>query len=437
MSELRQPDPDELTHASAVDAPVRGGAARAGSGALPAATGAARGPRADRLLFIDALRGFALFGVFGANLLIFSGFTFLPAAQQARLSGTPWDRAAHALLLFFVDTKFIGLFSVLFGISFWLFLDRGGAERAPRTSLFYRRIGWLFVIGALHGWLLWLFDVLRFYALWALLLPLFVRTPVRRLLAIALSTAILLPALVAGLHGVIGSRGSGLDYDAIALAAFASGSYTQTLIANWQYDWHLTLTIGQVGYQAAVFGRLLLGLYIARTIAFDDLDAHRRLLVRVLLAGAAAGIAGNAIFTGGYLSGAGGVAVPFLRRLVVEAGFLGFTLAYASGLALLFRHDRWIGAFRALAPVGRMALTWYLCQTVFGIWLFYGWPPGPRLMGQLGPAWLTIVWIIGFAIQVLLAGVWMRRFHFGPAEWLWRSLTYARRQPWRRSEVTA
>ena len=175
---------------------------------------------ARRLLFIDALRGFALFGVFGANLMIFSGFTFMTDEQKASLMTTDFDRIAHGLYLFFVETKFIGLFSFLFGISFWLFLDRARARGASAMPLFYRRIGWLFVFGAVHGWLLWFMDILRFYALWALLLPLFVRTPLRRLLAIALFFAVIAPALIAGIVAMRALPSEGPAYDALAWPLF-------------------------------------------------------------------------------------------------------------------------------------------------------------------------------------------------------------------------
>ncbi|MCA1637794.1 MAG: DUF418 domain-containing protein [Acidobacteria bacterium] len=83
------------------------------------------------------------------------------------------------------------------------------------------------------------------------------------------------------------------------------------------------------------------------------------------------------------------------------------------------------------APVGRMALTCFLLQTLFGLWLFYGFMPGPNLMGKIGPLWLILVWVSGYVIQVWFASFWLRHFRFGPAEWLWRSLTYWKIQPLR------
>jgi uncharacterized protein len=392
---------------------------------------------ADRLPFVDALRGFALFGVFGANLFIFSGFTFLKPQQQAVVSASGVDDLIYALELIFVENKFLGLFSLLFGVSFWLFLSRARARAGgpSPTVLFYRRIAWLFVIGAAHGWLLWCFDVLRFYALWALLLPLFALLSARRLLASALSAAVLVPALIDGLRGLLPTSGQpGPDWDALALAAFSGAPYPQVLAANWAYDWHLTLSLSQLAYQVAILGRLLVGLYLARTLDLGNLAALRPWLARTLLGGALVGVAGNTVFAGSFWSNAHqGFAAPFARSLLVEAGFLGLSLAYASALALLSLQPPFARAVAVLGAPGRMALSLYLLQTLFGLWLFYGFAPGPRLMGTKGPGWIAAVWVCGYGIQVALAHAWMWRFRFGPAEWLWRSLTYAKRQPFRRA----
>jgi len=393
-----------------------------------------RSPAHGRLPVIDSLRGFALFGVFGANLLIFSGFEYMTEQQSAALTTTGFDRIARLAERMFIENKFMGLFSFLFGISFWLFLDRVSARGKPATQLFYRRIGWLFLIGALHGWLLWCFDILRFYALWALLLPLFVRLPLRRLLATAFCASVLVPAVVAGIQGLLPrTPGLGEAADALALTAFSKGSYAEVLSANWKYDWYLTLSVGQIGYQVAVFGRLLLGLYAARALDLSNLASHRTRLRKVAWTGALLGLAGNAVFVGELLNGARGFAFPFLQELVAQSGFLALTLAFAAGLVLLHTVPRWTRRVETLAPLGRMALSAYLCQTVFGIWLFYGFPPGPHLMGRVGPGSLALICVTGYAIQVWLARVWMRRFTFGPAEWLWRTLTYWQAQPMKRT----
>ena len=391
-------------------------------------------PRTDRLEFVDALRGCALFGVFWANLLLFCGINYLTDEQRAAQFPGSLDRFAFRFERLFIENKFIGLFSLLFGVSFWLFIRRARARGPGATGLFHRRIGWLFVIGAVHGWLLWAFDVLRFYALWAVLLPIFALVRPRRLLPIALAAGVVVPAVVAGLKAWLPRHQPVMDFDALALEAFTNGSYRDVLVANWAYDWYLTLDIGQIAYQVAVFGRLLLGLAVARGLDLGNLEAHRSLLRRVLLVGACVGLVGNAVYAGQLLDGAAaGAPLAFIRRFVVESGFIGLTLAYAAGLALLFQTATWKPWIRVLAPLGRMALTFYLLQTLFGVWLFYGFPRGPALMGQVGAAAIVGIVLLGFAIQIALARAWLARFRFGPAEWLWRTLTYWEIQPFRKA----
>lgn len=390
-------------------------------------------PADGRLEVIDALRGFALLGVSWANLLIFAGISYMADEQKAAVFASPLDWPAYRFELFFIENKFMGLFSFLFGISFWLFLSRTRARATAPLGLYYRRIFWLFVIGAAHGWLLWCFDILRFYALWAVLLPLFVRTPPRLLLTLAVSAAAVVPACIAGaMTWLSAPAGVETDFDALALATFSAGAYRDVLAVNWRYDWDMTMSVSQVAYQVAVFGRLLLGLYVARTLDLGTLAVHRALLRRMLVAGVVAGVIGSSVFTFDLLAGASSTfAWPFVRRLVLEAGQLGMTLAYACGLALLFLARRWHPVIRLLAPVGRMALTWFLFQTMFGVWLFYGFTGGPALMGQVAPSRLVLICLVGFFAQAALARVWLRRFRYGPAEWLWRSLTYWKIQPLR------
>jgi uncharacterized protein len=260
-----------------------------------------------------------------------------------------------------------------------------------------------------------------------------VRIKPRRVLEIALASCVLVPAFVAGLNAWISTPTEpAMDFDALALTAFATGSYREVLVANWKYDWYLTNSIGQIAYQVAVFGRILLGLYVARAFDLGNLEVHRGLLRRVFLGAGAVGLVGSFVFARKLLSGgAESPLLSFIRRFLVESGHLGLTLAYASGLALAFLDLRKQGMVRILAPVGRMALTWYLLQTALGIWMFYGFARGPALMGETGPATLAAFAVAGFAVQVWLARMWLGQFRMGPAEWLWRTLTYGRLQPFR------
>jgi uncharacterized protein len=123
--------------------------------------------------------------------------------------------------------------------------------------------------------------------------------------------------------------------------------------------------------------------------------------------------------------------MPF-SGLAWSTAFLALACAYAAGFALLFQRPRWQRILQAFSPVGRMALTNYLLQTVIALWLFYGYMPGPGWSGQVGPVGLVPILIGVFGAQIVFSAWWLRRYRFGPMEWLWRSLTYGRPQPMRR-----
>jgi uncharacterized protein len=105
--------------------------------------------------------------------------------------------------------------------------------------------------------------------------------------------------------------------------------------------------------------------------------------------------------------------------------------AYVSGITLLFQREAWRRALLALAPVGRMALTNYLLQSVIGVLVFYGY--GLGIMGKLGSAAQLAVAAGIFALQMIFSRLWLSRFRFGPVEWVTRSLTYGEAQPMRRA----
>jgi uncharacterized protein len=252
---------------------------------------------------------------------------------------------------------------------------------------------------------------------------LFDRLRDRALLLSALGLGVVLPGVWRAAGIALGaSRGTKPD----VLAAFATGDFADSVAANWAFDWYLTLGPTQVAYQGAVLGRILLGLWLSRRLLAAGMPSRAN-LVGAALCLLPVGLVGSAVFAG-LLEVA---RETVWRPLVVEAGTLALTLACLALFLAAWATRRLARALVPLAAVGRMSLTNYLLQTAFGLWLFYAFMPGPGLMGRLGAAALVPVWAAVFAAQVALSHLWLRRFAFGPAEWLWRSLAYGRLQPWR------
>jgi uncharacterized protein len=400
---------------------------------------------AERLAEIDALRGFALFGVFGANLPLFSGLAYSPEAMS---STSGMDAALAFGRLWLVETKFMGLFSMLFGYSFWLFLRALQARGEPSLAPFFRRIGWLFVFGAVHGWVFWCWDILRFYALWALLLPLCLAASPRRLLVVSVGFAFVVPAMVAFgkalLMPVEGADDAIVTAFSEASRVFSTGTFLEAWRTNWQLDWAITLRWGQLSYQATVFGYFLMGLAAARYFGDAGPAAQPGFLAKVWWWTAPTGIvigwvlaAGG--FHGGGLPDVSGALAAAHAVVVAQLGNAVLTVAWASGFLWLTTRPRARRWLLKLAPVGRMALSLYLLQSLLGLLLFYGWTGGPGWMGQSGwmGQWterdIAAWWVVGFALQVWLANLWLRHHAQGPMEWLWRSLTWWRLQSSRAS----
>jgi len=410
--------------------------------------GAAPLPPAERVELLDALRGFALLGILVMNLLAFSGYYELKmAGNLATLPTYAADRIVHLMLAAFAEGKFYSLFSLLFGIGFAVQMLRAEQRGDDFVARYRRRLALLVAIGMVHLCVIWAGDILVLYALLGfLLLPL--RRYGDRSLLIGAAALIAAPVL---LRAVVIASGGALDPGAPVLALgervdsalFGPGAGTPFISfvapGGWlelaKYNlggpiWRFG-EILEEGRAFKVLGMFLVGFVAARRALYSDLEGNRRLLRRVLIAGLALGLPGSLLFA--WLSV--GVEVEFLSALglaetaAYAVGIAPLALAYAAGFALLWTRPAWRRVLRLPAPAGRMALSNYLSQSLVGIGLFYG--VGLGLGGQVGPTLIVPLALLAFAVQVQLSMLWLRRYRYGPAEWLWRSLTYGERQPMR------
>jgi uncharacterized protein len=208
------------------------------------------------------------------------------------------------------------------------------------------------------------------------------------------------------------------------------------LDGNLARDLRMRLAIWMLPF--FVLGRVLLGAALGRAGVLYEPQAHPRFWRRLLAASALFGT----VLTGFFLLrdyGGIGKSLPWLAsepgrsaiRLLRNVAPLSLGLAYLATFVLLFDRPAWRRWLQRLAPVGRMALSNYLGQTVLAIGLFYG--IGAGLGPRFGLIGMLLAWALIFALQLALSHWWLARFQFGPMEWLWRSLTYRRRQPMRRT----
>jgi uncharacterized protein len=407
------------------------------SGVMREAPGArALGPVAEhaRIEVLDILRGFAIFGILLVNMASFSSAIGFPGYVAPPLG--PADQLVRGLIIFLAQNKFYSLFSLLFGMGFALQFDRAQARGGRFLPTYLRRLLVLFMFGVAHAVLLWEGDILALYAVLGVLLVAFRNRAPRTTLIGAGLCLLLWLAMVAGLYVLLGGYPLPKEADtALGISAaqweavHANGGYVQIVAQRISLllFWPTFLVVAG----PSVFVMFLIGLYLGKRRIFEDLGAHVPLLRRMLRWCLVVGVAGNLV----YLLGHNGIRSGFLSEVAIVLGAPALCLFYVAAICLLVQRAGWQRRLAPLAPVGRMALSNYLLQSLVATTIFYGY--GLGLFGRVGPVLGLLLTVAIYAVQVPLSGWWMRRFRFGPAEWLWRSLTYARRQPMRRSQPAA
>jgi uncharacterized protein len=395
----------------------------------------------ERHVVMDALRGFALLGIFLANILLFSGWFFLSEQQRANLSpgGYQW---LEYLLTVLIDGKFYTLFSFLFGLGFALQLHRLEGRGPGATRLYLRRTTILLTIGVVHMFAFWLGDILLPYALLGFVL-LACRQWADRTLLIVAGIAFFTPMVGYTFFWALGVDNSLGLYDLAyqIIPPTAVNPLNDLLLTDWGERLQASFGLGvlRLGYLfeswrwPKLFAIMLMGLWAGRRLIAGQLLENSRLLWTVMLVGIGCGV-----IAGPMLADLGGLG---FRRPYSSDGFLAvfaytfavipLGLAYAAAFALAWR--RASGLLVILAAPGRMALSNYLSQTAVGLTVFYG-------IGFAQAGSWSLQAVLGFACavyaaQVLFSNLWLGFFHYGPAEWLWRALTYKSMPPMRKTRL--
>ncbi|RHJ87897.1 DUF418 domain-containing protein [Parabacteroides sp. AM08-6] len=390
----------------------------------------------ERYIILDALRGLALFGICLANFPEFSLYTFLKSEVVSNMPTAGIDRIIRYLQYIFIDGKFYTLFSLLFGIGFSIILSNAVRKQADGFRVFYRRMGILLVIGFVHLMFLWSGDILMLYALAGLFLPLF-RNMSDRGLLVSAAVLLLLPI---GIDIFISLSGVSPSAPVIRMQQYYCVKYgiTDDNFGYWLKMGNSYTEVFQFLVQGAfvrmqefidgnrffkVMGLFLLGFYIGRNRLFAGLNEHRSLLKRVFLYGCFVGLPFSLLYAWSAMNvhpwGLAGHSV-FYTFSVFPMG-----LAYMSGICLLYLRMGENCFFRALAAPGRMALTNYIGQSVWGIVIFYG--IGFGLGANTGLVYVLLIATVVYFVEMLFSYFWLSYFRFGPLEWIWRMLTYGKR----------
>ena len=388
--------------------------------------------RADRIRDIDVIRGVALFGVVWMNLADTTA-RLMPAAVKAALPTAAADRVMAFLGDWVISGKAQCQFGVLFGVGFALFTERVARRRADAGQVYARRLTFLLALGLLHFFLLWWGDILHDYAAVGFLLLLTPRLSDRALIGLALALLLcsgpavqLWSTYLAGDEGAAHHAQLALLHTAL-WRALTGGHYVSLIHCTaWRAD--LTYANPRVlAYLGMLAGQFLLGAWIFRKGWLQDtaghIDLFRRLAATALPAGLLAALVAPIIEALGVTwHGATGA----LLNVITNTATLSLALGYASLLVLACRHWTNAALVTGLAAFGRMALTNYVAQSIFILFVFDGF--GLGLMRSSGAAVDVLLALVFAASQIAISVWWLGVFRFGPLEWLWRSATYGQWQ---------
>jgi uncharacterized protein len=410
-------------------------------------------PADQRIVTLDVLRGVAVMGILVMNIIAFSmpfQAYFNPTAYGGDTGADLW---AWILSFIFVDGKMRAMFSMLFGASMLLVIDRAGAGGRGGWGVHSRRMFWLLVFGLAHFFLIWFGDILVSYALTGFIAFLFVARTQRQLMKWALiffGVGALLFALAFFSPLALEARATSPGADPAVVQRWLAlkqdlGWPSQAVIAeelaryrgNWlgivQYQvsdrWYFPVQ-GLVLFGPETLALMLLGMWGLRSgFLTGEWEARRYRKVALVCLG---------------------ISIPvyaLLAWMIVRSGFQpGLSIALTNGIPVFFRPVMMVGYAAVVvlavkrgaegqlgsrvAAAGRAAFTNYLGTSIIATFIFYGW--GLGLYGELSRAESYIIVAGICAVMLLWSKPWLERYQYGPLEWLWRSLAKGRPQPMRR-----
>jgi len=391
----------------------------------------------ERVESLDVLRGFAVMGILIMNIQSFAMVD--PAYFNPTVYGdfTGINFGVWLFSHLFADMKFITIFSMLFGAGIVLMCRRVEQRGDSPAGVHYRRSFWLLLFGLAHAYLLWRGDVLVWYSFSAFIAYLFWRVRPGwllfwALLLFSIGTGIYALAHWSLPHWPEEAVKNNVQYwqpsaELIAerLQAYR-GSWVDQMSQRVPSSLMLQTFIYLIFGFWRIVGSILLGMALMKWGVFSAQRSSRYYYVAIVPGlliglpligfGASQNIAHDFSWE---FSMYGGTLFNYWGSLLVA-------LAYVSIIMLICK-NKWLGGLRrALGATGRMAFSSYILQTLICTILFYG--HGFGLIGQV-PRWGQLAITVGVWIAVVVvSNLWLARFQFGPLEWLWRSLTYKKRQ---------
>ena len=393
----------------------------------------------ERINEIDIIRGVALFGILMVNMSLFKYPVYMERIPSNFPEGIE-QMSAWFIQLFFTG-KFYAIFSFLFGLGFYIFMERTIKKGLELKPLYKRRLAALMVFGLIHLLFLWSGDILFNYALVGFILLAFRNVSMEAIKKWIIGLFVLsagfnfLMYFLKGLGEVFAPDKYQATMDEMintALVMYTEGSFLELTIFRLINEVPYVLT-GIFLWIPQVLAFFLCGLYIGRQGIFKDIPAHIPLFKKMRTWGFLIGgvfLVIMVLFETGIIPVHPLISVSMLGGVNYIASLFLFP-AYVATIILAVQGGFCKKLLTPVAAAGKMALTNYLSQTLVCMIIFYGF--GFGLYGQVSLFEGILITIAIYLVQVAWSNAWLSKFKYGPMEWFWRVLTYKKRQPFMHS----
>lgn len=395
----------------------------------------------NRIDFLDVLRGIAILYIFTANIAYFSGYFVFPIESHLPSTNFVIDEYLDFIMYTLVDGKFYSIFSLLFGIGCFLQFDKLTKLNKPFASFFRRRMLWLLVLGGIHLVGVWIGDILTLYATLGLTLIYFVHSSNKRLILYAIVFILMPIANWVLIHSFGFDYANKVETIATEIYKYFGMPITEyngnkfpdfkAYLLNENFADYFKMNLGNVflriggildeGRIFKVLGVFLIGLVAGRKLLHDRLLDNTLFLKKIAKWGLMIGLPICAFR--GYIEiyATHNDFWSLLKTITYALGTVPLALGYAALIALIYKKSE---LFNWFIPIGKMAFTNYILQSIISITIFYG--IGFGFAGKFGFTVIMFITIGVFICQVILSTIWLKRYRFGPLEWIWRQLTYGK-----------
>lgn len=398
----------------------------------------------DRIQSLDILRGFAILGILIMNIQSFSmpGAAYLNPMAYGDMEGL--NKWVWMLSHVFADQKFMSIFSILYGAGIVLVTQNAEKKYGKSAGLHYRRTFWLLVLGLIHAHLIWYGDILVTYALCALFVYLFRKMKPTGLMIIGIimisvhsliylffgfsiefwpeeslietreSWAPPVEQLTAEIEAVLGTLSEQIAHNS------AQALFLETFVFLTTFIWRAggLMLVGMAFYKTGILSaQKSKGFYIRGWLISWAIGLP--IVIYGMLQNFSADFSMEfSMFTGAQFNYWGSLFIAF---------------GYICIIMLLSKSSLFKGFKARLAAVGQMALSNYISQSVIAVLIFHG--IGLGLFGEVERTGQILITFGIWLLQFIWSKPWLSSFQFGPLEWVWRSLTYMKKQPFKFSKT--